>query len=1166
LNEEVTHLPQSELRRPRRRRRRAGGRRSTTGRMIRGALLAKTALVCIVLIAAGILYLRIGLAPLRFEGLTQQVTAALAQRLGDDWQITLDDSAVTLVDGAIGMKVRGLDIRNAEGVLVARAPSALVSVATWSVLSGAPLPRAIELHDVQLRVRIARDGSLSLAPDTAAVLVPATSEPADIPQTITFAPPPSLPFVLGSFLEMLLDPSNPVGAIDYARIVDASLTLIDDEGRERVGFSDVDALFRTTPDGRSFEAEFEGESGRWRLAGEASRSSDGGRDAALRIDDVPVNDVILFSGAPSIIGSGTLRLSGSLDFGIDAENGIRRLDARLSSSAGRLAINDPEFSSLRVDDVTAEAFWDPDVERLEIRRLDYRSGVSDIRLRGEAVAASEAGGWRLALSGSEAVLSGATARDRPSSIESISLRAHGGPDGFFLEELSLRGDDADVALALSYGAADDQGGIRVGLEVHDTSVRTALRLWPLFVAPKPRTFLANTLLSGNLDRLSLSTVITGEGFSALRQKRGLHRDALAIAFEITDATLLVNENLPPLERLAVMGAVDGTSASVSGTGGDLVMADGRSLSFSEGVFALADLWDRAEPASLDFRLNGPADALGSFLTSNPVARRAAANIDPDTIEGRVDLTVSMPLLFSDLPKIEDMPIMISGSLNDLSLGAMLGREALSGGAFLVDYKDGDLMISGDALLSDDRASIEVRQQRGEVGEALISLVLDDAARRRRGIMTGQKIAGPIPLTIRIGLGEDRAEGTRVEADLTGATIDGLVPGWIKPSGQTGALSFRVVEGETISIEDFALDAGAFRARGRLRMSPEGELLEARIDDLRLSPGDDASVTVERAGSLWKVGVRGNVIDARPFLDRISSGADIGGRGDLDIDLDLRTDILAGHHDEALTNARLNVSIRGQDLRQLDLRGRFPGAELAARTGIMPDGSPIILVESEDAGATLRFADLYTRMVGGTLTFQLGTEGERRPGILLVREFMLRDEPALRRVVAQQTGNVGRDGQPIDFAAARFTQARADFVREAGRIDLEEAVMWGVEVGFKLEGFVDYALDYVDLNGTFVPAYGLNNAFAQVPLFGAILGGNRNEGLFGVNFRVSGPASGPNLTINPLSAIAPGFLRQLFGASRTPYRSPADSSSPKLAPIPPLSIAPPSRQGSGIGRD
>jgi hypothetical protein len=75
--------------------------------------------------------------------------------------------------------------------------------------------------------------------------------------------------------------------------------------------------------------------------------------------------------------------------------------------------------------------------------------------------------------------------------------------------------------------------------------------------------------------------------------------------------------------------------------------------------------------------------------------------------------------------------------------------------------------------------------------------------------------------------------------------------------------------------------------------------------------------------------------------------------------------------------------------------------------------------------------------------------------------------------------------------------------------------------------IDFARDSTDLTGTFVPAYGLNNAFSRVPLFGPLLGGGSNEGLFGVNFHVSGSLSRPDIAVNPFSAITPGFLRKIF---------------------------------------
>jgi hypothetical protein len=61
----------------------------------------------------------------------------------------------------------------------------------------------------------------------------------------------------------------------------------------------------------------------------------------------------------------------------------------------------------------------------------------------------------------------------------------------------------------------------------------------------------------------------------------------------------------------------------------------------------------------------------------------------------------------------------------------------------------------------------------------------------------------------------------------------------------------------------------------------------------------------------------------------------------------------------------------------------------------------------------------------------------------------------------------------------------------------------------------------------VPAYALNNIFSKIPLIGGLLSGGQYGGLFAINFKVSGRINAPVLTVNPLSAIAPGFLRKIF---------------------------------------
>ena len=40
-------------------------------------------------------------------------------------------------------------------------------------------------------------------------------------------------------------------------------------------------------------------------------------------------------------------------------------------------------------------------------------------------------------------------------------------------------------------------------------------------------------------------------------------------------------------------------------------------------------------------------------------------------------------------------------------------------------------------------------------------------------------------------------------------------------------------------------------------------------------------------------------------------------------------------------------------------------------------------------------------------------------------------------------------------------------------------------------------------------------------------GGEGQGLFSANFRIAGPLADPQISVNPLSAFAPGALRRLF---------------------------------------
>jgi hypothetical protein len=84
---------------------------------------------------------------------------------------------------------------------------------------------------------------------------------------------------------------------------------------------------------------------------------------------------------------------------------------------------------------------------------------------------------------------------------------------------------------------------------------------------------------------------------------------------------------------------------------------------------------------------------------------------------------------------------------------------------------------------------------------------------------------------------------------------------------------------------------------------------------------------------------------------------------------------------------------------------------------------------------------------------------------------------------------------------------------------------GNSLGLTFEGTYDSAISKVDISGTIIPLSGLNNILQDIPLVGNILGGS--TGLFAATYTIKGEGKEPDVSVNPLSVLAPGILRNIL---------------------------------------
>ena len=118
------------------------------------------------------------------------------------------------------------------------------------------------------------------------------------------------------------------------------------------------------------------------------------------------------------------------------------------------------------------------------------------------------------------------------------------------------------------------------------------------------------------------------------------------------------------------------------------------------------------------------------------------------------------------------------------------------------------------------------------------------------------------------------------------------------------------------------------------------------------------------------------------------------------------------------------------------------------------------------------------MIGGQLALAMEpptVEPSAKEGLINVRDFSIKGEASLERVAAG--GSIGTQN------GVSFSALRAEFTRQSGQLTIRDGVVKGPIIGATIEGSIDIVGNQVRMSGTFVPMYGLNNMFGQIPLVG-----------------------------------------------------------------------------------
>ena len=775
---------------------------------------------------------------------------------------------------------------------------------------------------------------------------------------------------------------------------------------------------------------------------------------------------------------------------------------------------------------------------LEILQSEIRFGTTVVPFNGAVVdlnrldEAERRPGFGLSLLVNGGTATAAGSGEAPALFD---LRATG---RYFAAERQLQFDDmlissplGSMAGSLMVRFGDASPEISFGGQLPTMQVAGIKQLWPFWMARKPREWVLEHMFGGTVTNGSIAVFIPAGRMKGPGEPLDLNADELRISFDIDDARITLPEEIPPLRDLKGKFDLRGEVMDVAVEGASSYFPSGRSVSVAGGRFSIASTYTKPLMADLSVELAGSADAIAELADFDPLNGLKDTDFKPEDFSGGATATVNARFgLIKDHKPPEprwDSEI----KLANVDLGAEFDGRTIGDVSGVLSVDTSAARLTGNAAIDGVPAEVRLVEPIGRnssvAKERIVTASLDNQQREKLVPGLSDIIDGTVQVEI------TRLDETRqnVALNLTRSALSVPWVGWTKGSGIPATANFEITsDGTRQEISGFKLDGEGFGADGVMALS-DGSLQSAQFSRVKLSPADDYRVSLKRTRGGFDVTVSGASADIRPVLTRLRSGSPGGEKEDSgSATIRAKLDRILGFGDERLSNVSMLFETGNGTISKADFSAVTGSGE--AVVSRMTKGDTISIT-SGDAGAVARFANLYNRLNGGLLNISLKAQREDLwSGSIDVRNFSLVNEARLQSLVSTPVGEQQRSlnaavKRDIDVSSAKFQRGFARVVYRDSVLSVENGVVRGEQIGASFQGVLRDARGNMEMTGTFMPAYGLNRLFAELPIIGAILGNGRDRGLLGITFKMEGPFEKPRLTINPLSIIAPGIFRQIF---------------------------------------
>ncbi|QIG50750.1 hypothetical protein G5V57_25265 [Nordella sp. HKS 07] len=1124
-------------------------------------------LVAIVVIGGGVFFIRLMSGPVSLDFMRDRIQAQINSNLGGGLKVNLEGVMIER-DATTGMphfRLRNVELADAQGEVIARAPKAAIGVDGSELMSGAVVPKQIELIGPRIVARRTLGGGFKLGFDEHAVAdngkdaTGKSNQETNLQQVAPETQGGTVIDFLSGVTPGSEEANSAMASLDAILVSDAVIQLVDEVNGTSWSIPKASLAFKRMPYGFTLFSEAKIASGGdpWRAEISASyRRERKSFAVSARVTDlVPANiadDIFALSKLAQV----KLPLSGHVEMEVSEDAKIMNGSAEFTAAAGEVGLPGFIAEPIAVNEGLLRLDFDPKTGGVEISNSTLMIGGSPAQIGGRIVPIRQPDGRLDALKieinarnlslDPNSIVKDQIAIDRVDFAGVASVREA----RFDVEDAVIMAGNAGVRLHGTFTGGERSVGIKLAGRVRDVTAPILKRLWPPIIAPNSRKWVNTNILAGRITDGEFVINLPVDGLADGVQNKLIPNDAIAARFGLDGVTTTYFGGLPPITEASGEGTLGGDTFSLRLDKGVVRTPSGKKVDLSKGTLKMTALLAPMTPAEIHLEGEGSVPTFIEYLDLDPLNLVTKSGGKARDLTGDATVAVDLHLPLKQIVDRDDVKVSATAKLRNAGLKDALDGIDLNDGVIDLKITETSVRAEGTAKLNDIAAKVTWWRDGGADSpqNAIIETTLDAKQRDAIGAKVNDYVSGPVKVKVRAEGFRDEVQKIKVEADLSKASLRLAAIDWWRPPAPRTTANFEYTpgDGKAGRIDDLTIKGDGFLMKGQLAINGAGVMADAKFPTVVLNEDNRFGVVITQSSEATNVSINGVSFDARPmirslFANRPAPSGDEGsgkdkGKGKGVVIVDAVVDKVYAHRGEVVTGVAGSVVLRDGYVERATINGSFiSGQPITIRVMPADDGGRDLRVGGRDAGSALRAANLYSKVAGGQIDFTAklgaGADSTVRNGRLTLRDFEVRDEAALAEL--DQKGRPKKAGPRK--GGVIFSRLTLPFTSDARFIRIGDTLVKGPELGATAQGLIRKTDGAIDIDGTIIPVYALNSAIGEIPILGQILTGGKGEGIFGLTYAVGGTMSQPRFQVNPVSAIAPGILRKFFeyGGSNEP---------------------------------